>query len=119
MTSKQTEKPAGFIEWLSKHWFLLVFVVGSGAVWGQYQMKVDKLEDAVKQWSSKEEATRKLQSQTEMLEYRSRKLEEQNKQIMDAQAQQSKDIQTLIILQQQTLKGVNNNGQLARQQLGK
>jgi hypothetical protein len=97
-TQKTSDTPHthSVLEWLKSYWFLFAFLVASGAVYGQYAQKVERLEDAVKSWSTKEEQVQKLRSQVDVLDDRT-------KRIMETQEQQSKDIQTLIILQQKTL----------------
>lgn len=109
-------KEFSIVDWLSRHWFLLAFVLTSGVAWGQYTQKVEKIEDVVKQQAATGNQLNSLKSQVGLLQYRAQKLDESTKQILEAQSQQSKDIQTLIILQQKTLNGVNSNGKLVRQQ---
>ena len=51
------------IEWLHKHWFLLVALVAIGSAWGQQQNKIMNLEEAVKATASTSQKVETLQQQ--------------------------------------------------------
>jgi len=63
------------IEWLHKHWFLLVALVAIGSAWGQQQNKIMNLEEAIKATASTSQKVETLQQQGARVDERTRDIQ--------------------------------------------
>ncbi len=85
------------IEWLQKHWFLIVALTTMSAAWGQSQLKIQSLEEAVK-------ASASLQKEFQQMREQAIRVDERTVSIQKTQESQEKKLDTLINLQLKALE---------------
>lgn len=77
------------IQWLKTHWFLLTALIAIGSAWGQQQIKVESLEEAVKQNVATQQEIKDLKEQQA-------RVDERTKAILEGQARQERLIELLL-----------------------
>lgn len=69
------------IDWLKAHWFLFAALVAMGVAWGEQRMRVETVEDAVKQQTIIQQQVQDNARRTERVDERTeRMLEQQERQ---------------------------------------
>lgn len=58
------------LEWLKKHWFIFTVLFAGGTAWGQAQIKISNLEDAVRKNAETQVKVEELQKQSSKIEER-------------------------------------------------
>lgn len=74
---------------LKNYWFLIAALATLSAAWGSSQVKIQSLEEAVKQNSATQEEVVKLRAQSE-------RIDERTKSIMESQARQERLIEAML-----------------------
>jgi hypothetical protein len=83
------------IEWLRKNWFLFAAILAAGVAWGQAQMKIQSLEEAVKSNSETQAQVQGVKGQME-------RMDERTKMMQESMARQEKMIFDLVQIQQRS-----------------
>lgn len=81
------------VEWLQKHWFLIVALSSMSAAWGQAQYKIQSLEEAVKSNAEVKKEIVQIRSQSD-------RVDERTQAILASQARQERLIEMLLQAQQ-------------------
>jgi urocanate hydratase len=77
------------VEWLQKHWFLIVALSSMSAAWGQAQYKIQSLEEAVKSNAEVKKEIVQIRSQSD-------RVDERTQSIQASQARQERLIEMLL-----------------------
>ena len=85
-----------FIEQLSKTWFIILALVGMSVAWGQQQMKIQNLEEAVKHAVL-------IQKEVSEIKMQSIRQEERALQMIENQAQQQRLLELLLANQREKM----------------
>lgn len=95
-TSKQDKHESGsLVDFLKKHWFLIVALVTLSSAWGQSQIKIQTLEEAVKQNST-------TQAEITVIKSDLARFDERGKALVESQARQERMIEMLLNSQQRS-----------------
>lgn len=90
------------IEWLKQNWFLITAFFTAAAAWGGQQIKVQNLEDAVKQ-------NVVTQQKIEDLNTKVAKQDERSERMLEMQQQQQRLLELILQEQRRTTSAVNRS----------
>lgn len=97
LSKQDKHESSSVVEFLKKHWFLIVALVTLSSAWGQSQVKIQTLEEAVKQNVT-------TQSDITVIKSDLARFDERGKALVESQARQERMIELLLNQQQQQLR---------------
>ena len=86
---------------IKNYWFVIVAIVTVSTAWGQSQVKILSLEDAIKETATTQRQVNDLKAQTE-------RIDERTKSLIDSQIRQERMIEILLSNQQNYIKQNKN-----------
>ena len=86
---------------IKNYWFVIVAIVTVSTAWGQSQVKILSLEDAIKETATTQRQVNDLKVQTE-------RIDERTKSLIDSQIRQERMIEMLLSNQQNYIKQNKN-----------
>lgn len=86
---------------IKNYWFVIVAIVTVSTAWGQSQVKILSLEDAIKETATTQRQVNDLKAQTE-------RIDERTKSLIDSQIRQERMIEMLLSNQQNYIKQNKN-----------
>lgn len=86
---------------IKNYWFVIVAIVTVSTAWGQSQVKILSLEDAIKETATTQRQVNDLKAQTE-------RIDERTKSLIDSQVRQERMIEMLLSNQRNYIKQNKN-----------
>lgn len=86
---------------IKNYWFIIAAIVTVSTAWGQSQVKILSLEDAIKETATTQRQVNDLKAQTE-------RIDERTKSLIDSQVRQERMIEMLLTNQQNFIKQNKN-----------
>lgn len=89
---------------LKNYWFLIIALVTLSGAWAQSQVKIQSLEEAVKQNITTQQEVTKLTSQFERFDERTKLFDERTKFLQESQIRQERMIEMMLQNQRSFIK---------------